>query len=187
MKKITIFSILSAVLFSSLSFAKPTYPEKVTFLGKELVGKHIQGVDGETIAEYIPAKETLEKYHLMFAIRYQDLKITAQQMQQGLGKQIEKRKAEGKDPIANYSLFEKDKNYAVDFVISVNDVIEHNIFVYFDYENALGSYQLVRRIYTKEKGVSAEDERKFIKEILDNRSKYLAELTRADLPKPSKN
>lgn len=170
---------------SALAQTKPTYPSSLHFLEKELVLKDQQFNNGASIAEYTAKSDSLKRYSVLFAVRYETKKLDLKAAATALAEKAVKRRSTG-DTLANAQVFENQKKgvCVVDFLMSENNVVEHNIFSYFSHDKGTGVYQMARRFYITKKKSNDADLKKFIQEIETNRGKYLNELTKPDLPKP---
>jgi hypothetical protein len=164
--------------------AAQTLPKSLTVLGKTLVLKDNHGgAPGEKfIAEYVPVDETLDNWTLLFASRF-DPGVGLDPMASALAaaNRVSARKQSG-DLLANSAVFRAGdgKSVVVDFLISEGDIVEHNVFRYFNTSEGLVSLQIARRIYNSK--AKEGDLEAFIKAIKTKRNEIVRELTRADLP-----
>ncbi len=133
-------------------------PEKVVVMGQELTLKHYEGDEQKGfIAEYIPTTNSWDDWELLFAVRFSPEKnANLLSIAQGIMDNLAKKKKEG-DIVANGRVFKnaEDSSIAVDFVISSfqtpveQPFFEHNVFVYSKAPKGIVSYQIARRVYSK--------------------------------------
>ena len=175
--------IIFTLLLAPYSLAQDnTLPKSITILDKSLSIKENKGDSVGFIAEYIPKNETFDNWTTMFAIRFVgDKELDPMSSAVTTSNKIKERKAKG-DKIANSIILQSNdkKSIAVDFFISDGDIYEHNVWRYLKTSNGLVSYQIARRIYSK----NSEEIKKFINSVPDARDKILKEITRKDLPIP---
>lgn len=164
--------------------AAQSLPKSLTVLGKTLVLKdsHDGGSGGKFIAEYIPGDETFDNWTLMFASRFvPGAGLDPMASAVATANRISARKQSG-DVLANSAIFKAPdgKSVLIDFLIFEGNIIEQNVFRYFNTRNGLVSIQIARRIYVdkaKESGIQV-----FIKSIKAKRGQIFNETMRADLP-----
>jgi hypothetical protein len=164
--------------------AAQSLPKSVIVLGKALVLKdsHGGGPGDQFIAEYIPGNETFDNWTLMFASRFSPgagLDPMASAMT--TANRISARKQSG-DLLANSAVFKSSdgKSVVIDFLTSEGNVIEHNVFRYFNTHNGLVSIQIARRIYSDK--ATQSDIQAFIRSIKTKRNQIVSQSMRADLP-----
>lgn len=159
-------------------------PKSVTILGTKLPLKDSRGggAGQQFIAEYIPKGETFDNWTMMFASRFvPGTQLDPAASAEATAHRISARKEKG-DPMANAAVFKAPdgKSIVVDFLMSEGNVIEHNVFRYFQTPKGLVSLQIARRIYeTKTNNQEVKD---FITSIKAKRGVILNEIMRADLP-----
>ena len=153
-------------------------PPSVTLLGQKLELKNRSASPTEElVAEYVPAKETLEHWTLMLAIRVFKGNITPEQAVAMKGQEVSARRSQG-DVMANSMAFAKGDFRVIDFVMSQSPVIEHNVMSFSRRpDGRLVSYQLARRYY-QASGEVDQGLRAFMGEIKTNRDKYVQEVER---------
>ena len=96
----------------------PQLPQTVTVLGKPLALKHnADSPSEELVAEYVPAKETLENWTLMLAVRIFKGKLAPEQAVAMKSQEILARRGQG-DYMANSASFSKGDLRIIDFVMS---------------------------------------------------------------------
>jgi hypothetical protein len=190
---IALFVSMSTMTLSALNLlcfnpaqAAPEHvlPQSVTVLGQSLVLKDTQGggPGQKFIAEYIPKDETFDNWTSMFASRFVpgtdlDPKASAE----ATAERIMDRKEKG-DAMANAMVLEAPdgKSIVVDFLLSEGNIIEHNIFRYFQAAKGLVSLQIARRVY--QNAANDQQVKDFIVSIKTERSSFLKEIMRSDLP-----
>jgi hypothetical protein len=161
------------------------FPKKVVIMGRVLTLKDQTGGMGRnSLAEYIPANESLANWSVMFAVRYAPGTIDPKASAQSLCETIKNRKAGGQDPFANANMYpsQDGKSAIVDFLASTTkpQVLEHNVWRYFTANNGVASFQIARRVYGNRATKSQVTQ--FIKSIPTLRTKLFKEIGRADLP-----
>ena len=164
------------------------FPDKLIILGKEVCLKEKQSDPSKGfLAEYIPSGNTWDNWNLMFAVRFMlgenlDPFASAKSTESN----ILERKKNG-DPVANAQVFiSKDgKSAVVDFLISSENIYEHNVWRFFKSKKGVVSYQIARRMYTSNNSV--EEIKTFIKDIAKLREQLFNELNKQELPMPNIN
>jgi hypothetical protein len=155
-----------------------TLPPTVSVLERSLALKNKETSKTEDlVAEYVPAGESLDHWTLMFAVRIFNGKITPAQAAQMKQAEVAARREQG-DPMARSMGFEKDETKLVDFVMSQNPIVEHNVMTFQKLpDGRLVSYQLARRYYMPD-GEIDDGLRAFMGEIKTKRDVYVAEVER---------
>jgi hypothetical protein len=169
---------LGGVPASSAADKLPPPPPTVTVLGKTLALKtNTSSPAEELVAEYVPAKETLEHWTLMLGVRVFKGKLTPDQAVAMKGQEIEARRAQG-DFLANSMAFAKGDFKVIDFVMSQSPIVEHNVMSFSRRpDGRLVSYQIARRYYQPSSEID-DGLRAFMGEIKTNRDKYVQEIER---------
>ena len=156
----------------------PQLPSTVTVLGQKL-GLQVFGhnPDEDVAAQYLPAKETVERWTLMLAVRIFKEKLTPEQAVARKAEEVEARKAKG-DAMASAVPFARGNLKVIDFVVSQPPIVEHSLMTFSTgADGRLVSLQLGRRYYQP----SAEADaglRTFLRRIKTNRERYVRELER---------
>ena len=150
-------------------------------LGTPLVLKEEKKSATQYLAEYIPEGENLQSYTKMFAI-WGRLDGSDASSQANAKIQFVKSR-QGKDPVANYNLFQSNdkKMFGLDFLISEGGVMEHNVWAFQNVKGGVLAYQYVRRHY---EGSSAQNGSDFIREIPRVRDQVLKFFNTTTLPRP---
>ena len=156
----------------------PPPPPTVTVLGKTLALKtNTSSPAEELVAEYVPAKETLDHWTLMLGVRVFKGELTPDQAVAMKGQEIQARRAQG-DFLANSMAFAKGDFKVIDFVMSQSPIVEHNVMSFSRRpDGRLVSYQIARRYYQPSSEVD-DGLRAFMGEIKTNRDKYVQEIER---------
>jgi hypothetical protein len=162
-----------------------TLPPTVSVLERSLALKNKETSKTEDlVAEYVPAAESLDHWTLMFAVRIFNGKLTPAQAAQMKEGEVAARREQG-DPMARSMSFSKSDTRLVDFVMSQNPIVEHNVMTFQTLpDGRLVSYQLARRYYMP--GGEVDDGlRAFMGEIKAKRDVYVKEVEQrsADLLK----
>jgi hypothetical protein len=150
-------------------------------LGTTFVLKEEKKTIAQYLAEYVPEGEDLRGYSKMFAI-WGLLDGSDAQSQVRAKIQFVKSR-QGKDPVANYNLFQSNdkKMFGLDFLISESGLMEHNIWTFQNVKGGVLAYQYVRRHY---EGKSAQSGSDFIREIPSVRDQVLKFFNTSTLPRP---
>ena len=169
---------MGGVAASSAADKLPPPPPTVTVLGKTLALKtNTSSPAEELVAEYVPAKETLENWTLMLGVRVFKGKLTPDQAVAMKGQEIQARRAQG-DFLANSLAFAKGDFKVIDFVMSQSPIVEHNVMSFSKRaDGRLVSYQIARRYYQPSSEID-DGLRAFMGEIKTNRDKYVQEIER---------
>ena len=156
----------------------PQPPPSVTVLGKSLALKSNEASPTEDmVAEYVPAKETLDHWTLMLGVRIFKGKLTPDQAVAMKTGEVDARRGQG-DYMANSMAFAKGDFKVIDFVMSQPPIVEHNVMSFSkDRAGRLVSYQLARRYYMPSSEVD-DGLRTFMGEIKTNRDAYVREVER---------
>lgn len=170
--------LLAAAGTSSAADKLPSPPPTVTVLGKPLALKsNTASPSEELVAEYVPAKETLDHWTLMLGVRVFKGKLTPDQAVAMKAQEIQARRAQG-DYMANSMAFAKGGFKVIDFVLSQSPIVEHNVMSFSKRpDGRLVSYQIARRYYQPSSEVD-DGLRAFMGEIKTNRDKYVQEIER---------
>lgn len=176
-----IFVIIQGISWTG---AKPGFgaeSQSILVLGTPFVLKEEKKTATQYLAEYVPEGENLKDYSRMFAI-WGLLNGSDAQSQVKAKIQFVKSR-QGKDPVANYSLFQNnDKNmFGLDFLISEGGLMEQNIWTFQNVKGGVLAYQYVRRHYD---GKSAQSGSDFIREIPSVRNQVLTFFNTTTLPRP---
>lgn len=126
-------------------------PKSVTLLGHTLTEAERQKSDKVFLAEFVSKPETLDNWTILFAVRHELGKnYTARGFVTLFADRIKQRRQDG-DQLANFAVVEDiaDGSWYIDFVSSdmPAEVIEHNIFRYFNVPNGVVSLQYARRAF----------------------------------------
>jgi len=173
------FVLMTAGLRTSSAAEKvPQPPPTVTVLGKTLALKtNTASPAEELVAEYVPAKETLDHWTLMLGVRIFKGKLTPDQAVGMKGQEIQARREQG-DVMANAMAFAKGDFKVIDFVMSQSPIVEHNVMSFSkDRAGRLVSYQIARRYYRPSEEVD-DGLRAFMGEIKTKRNTYVQEIER---------
>jgi hypothetical protein len=156
----------------------PSPPPTVTVLGKTLALKaNASSPSEDLVAEYVPAKETLDHWTLMLGVRVFKGKITPDQAVAMKTQEVQARRDQG-DVMANSMAFAKGDFKVIDFVMSQAPIVEHNVMSFSkDRAGRLVSYQIARRYYMPSPEVD-DGLRAFMGEIKSNRDRYVQEIER---------
>jgi hypothetical protein len=170
--------LLTAALISSAADKLPSPPPSVTVLGKALELKsNTASPSEELVAEYVPAKETLDHWTMMLGVRVFKGKLTPEQALAMKEQEVQARRAQG-DYMANSMAFAKGGFKVIDFVMSQPPIVEHNVMSFSKRpDGRLVSYQIARRYYMPSSEVD-DGLRAFMGEIKTNRDKYVQEIER---------
>ena len=168
----------AAARTSSAGDKVPQPPPTVTVLGKTLALKtNTASPAEELVAEYVPAKETLDHWTLMLAVRIFKGKLTPDQAVAMKDQEVQARREQG-DYMANSMAFAKGDFKVIDFVMSQSPIVEHNVTSFSKRPDGhLVSYQIARRYYQPSSEVD-DGLRAFMGEIKTNRDKYVQEIER---------
>lgn len=180
MKRLITLSLF--ILFVAMaSPLKADMPKSVTVLGAALVQKEEKQNAKQYLAEYIPEGENFDNFTKMFAVWGQLDGSDAESQVKAKMAFVQARK--GKDPLANYSLFQSDdkKTFGLDFLISEGTVMEHNVWTFQNVKGGVLAYQYARRHYDGKSPQSAEA---FIKEIPSVGGQVLKFFKESQLPRP---
>jgi hypothetical protein len=127
------FAFLGLLLWAATPAAAQDWPQKVTIMGEALVLKFRDSKPGFSLLEYIPAEETLDNWHTMFAVhlhdgRAQGRTFEARKFAAHFAQMINSRKPQ--DPIANAMAMQSPgaDSHFVDFLVSQGNMAEHNVF-----------------------------------------------------------
>lgn len=178
-RAIAAFVLMTAGLRTSSAAEKvPQPPPTVTVLGKTLALKtNTASPSEELVAEYVPAKETLDHWTLMLGVRIFKGKLTPDQAVGMKGQEIQARREQG-DVMANAMAFAKGDFKVIDFVMSQAPIVEHNVMSFSKRpDGRLVSYQIARRYYRPSEEVD-DGLRAFMGEIKTNRDTYVQEIER---------
>lgn len=173
------FLLMTAGLRTSSAAEKvPQPPPTVTVLGKTLALKtNAASPAEELVAEYVPAKETLDHWTLMLGVRIFKGKLTPDQALAMKGQEVQARREQG-DVMANSMAFAKGDFKVIDFVMSQAPIVEHDVMSFSkDRAGCLVSYQIARRYYRPSEEVD-DGLRAFMGEIKTNRDTYVQEIER---------
>lgn len=157
----------------------PPLPKTVTVLGRPLALKTFGDNATEAlVAEYAPAKETLDHWTLLVGVRiFKDRSLTPEQAVAMKEKEVEARKAQG-DVMANSLVLAKGNLKVIDFVVSQAPIVEHNVMSFSRRpDGQLASHQIARRYYRPSSEVD-DGLRAFMGAIQTNRAKYVREVER---------
>ena len=156
----------------------PAPPPTVTVLGNSLALKtNTATAAEELLAEYVPAKETLDHWTVMLAVRVFKAKLTPDQAVAMKTQEVETRRGQG-DVMANSMAFAKGDMRVIDFLMSQSPIVEHDVMSFSkDRAGRLVSYQLARRYYMPSAEVD-DGLRAFMGEIKTNRDRYVQEIER---------
>jgi hypothetical protein len=158
-----------------------TSGKSIIVLGSPLVLKNEKSTADQYLAEYIPLNETFDNFTKMFAVWGRLDGSDAQAQVKAKIQFVTSRKIT--DPVANYSAFQSDdkKSFGLDFLISEDALMEHNVWSFQNVKGGVLAYQYVRRHY---EGKSAQSGADFIKEIPSVRDQVLTFFKTASLPRP---
>jgi hypothetical protein len=173
------FVLMTAAVWASSAADKvPQLPPTVTVLGKTLDLKTFGDNPAEDlVAEYVPAKETLDHWTLMLGVRIFKGKLTPDQAVATKEKEVQARRAQG-DYMASSMAFAKGGFRVIDFVVSQSPIVEHNVMSFFKRpDGRLASCQIARRYYQPSSEVD-DGLRAFMGEIKTNRETYVQEIER---------
>jgi hypothetical protein len=156
----------------------PQLPPTVSVLGQTLTLKTFgDNPDEGLVAEYVPAKETLDHWTLMLGVRVFKGKLTPDQAVATKEQEVQARRANG-DYMANAMAFAKGDFKVIDFVVSQSPIVEHNVMSFARRpDGRLASCQIARRYYRPSSEVD-DGLRAFMGEIKTNREKYVRETLR---------
>ena len=176
---------VSAVLLTTVAASPagaadkpPQLPPTVTVLGQKLQLKMFgDNTDESLTAEYIPAKETQDRWTMLFAVRVFKEKLTPDEAVARKDREVQARRTKG-DVMANAMSFAKGDLRVIDFVVSQPPIIEHNVMSFSRRpDGRLASYQLARRYYQPAAAVDA-GLRAFMGQIKTERDRYVREIER---------
>ena len=178
---LVIFFLIPAISLWPAESGMATEGPAVTVLGIPFFLQEEKKNPTQYLAEYLPQGENFQNYSKMFAVwgRLDGSDASAQ-----VNAKVQFVKArQGKDPMANYNLFQSNdkKMYGLDFLISEGGVLEHNIWTFHNVKGGVLAYQYVRRYY---EGKSSGSESEFIKAIPSIRDQVLKFFNTANLPRP---
>lgn len=168
-------------------------PQEIVVMGKDLKLGYVEGdKQNGFIAKYIPKKETLDNWTLLYAVGFTQLEnvdIDINYLADRIMGAIVKRKQEG-DKLANGRVLNCDKKSSllVDFLLSSVEnpkkelMFEHNVFRYQTISKGIVSYQIARRFYVND--LSQDDMVKFVTDIPGFVPQMVKEVSnpKADLP-----
>ncbi|MBL7685448.1 MAG: hypothetical protein JNK65_05375 [Deltaproteobacteria bacterium] len=156
-------------------------PKSIVVLGKTLVLKEEKNTNNQFLAEYIPNEENFKNFTKMFALWGRLDGSTADSQVKAKVQFVNSRK--GKDPVANYNLFQSNdkKMFGLDFLISEEGVMEHNVWAFQNVNGGVLAYQYVRRYYVQNNSSGDEN---FIRGIPEIRNQILQFFKEAILPRP---
>lgn len=177
----SLFISMSATAVVPAKQATVVTAKTLVVLGSSLTLKEEKQNKTQYLAEYIPASETFDNYTKMFAMWGQlDGSKPIEQVKAKV-QFVNSRK--GKDPMANFKLYENDnkKAYGLDFLISEAGIIEHNVWYFTEVKGGVLAYQYARRYY---QGKSTTNEADFLREIPKATSDALSFFKNTALPKP---
>ena len=172
------FLVAAAVSTSPAAEQDPRLSPTVTVLGQKLALQVFgHNPDEDVAAQYLPAKETAERWTLMLAVRIFKEKRTPDQAVAQKEQDVKARTAKG-DAMANAVSFAKGNLRVIDFVVSQPPIVEHSVMSFSTRaDGRLVSLQLARRYY--QPSSEADDGlRAFMGRIKTNRDKYVRELER---------
>ena len=161
----------------------PEFPGVVSILDTQLALIHQNNLNSGLIVEYIDPDETLDDWALLFAVRFfEGDGLDPRTSVQAKAAEIEARKKS--DSMAKAMMLQGTdiRSYIIDYLVSVNSILEHNLYRYFNTERGLVSYQIARRIDTNLVGPAKV--REFIDSIPENRDKLLLDIMRKDMEFP---
>jgi hypothetical protein len=170
--------LLTAALTSTAADKLPSPPPSVTVLGKALdLKSNAASPSEELVAEYVPAKETLDRWTLMLGVRVFKGQLAPEQALAMKEQEVQARRAQG-DFMANSMAFGKGGFKVIDFVMSQPPIVEHNVMSFSKRpDGRLVSYQIARRYYMPSSEVD-DGLRAFMGEIKTNRDRYVQEIER---------
>jgi hypothetical protein len=156
----------------------PVPPPSVTVLGQSLVLKsNVTSATEDLVAEYVPEKETLDRWTLMLGVRIFKAKLAPDQAVAMKTGEVEARRAQG-DYMANSMAFAKGDFKVIDFMMSQPPIVEHNVMSFSRRpDGRLVSYQIARRYYQPSSEVD-DGLRTFVGEVKTNRDRYVQEIER---------
>jgi hypothetical protein len=176
---VTLFGLsLVAVPSSPAADKEPQLPPTVTVLGRKLALQIFgHNPDEDVAAQYLSAKETVDRWTLMLAVRVFKEKLTPDQAAARKDEEVKARRAKG-DPMANAVSFAKGTLRVVDFVVSQPPIVEHSVMSFSaGADGRLVSHQLARRYYQPSSEADA-GLRAFMGQIKTNRDRYVREIER---------
>ncbi len=176
-----IFLIQAGCLFFGRVSAENGAIKSVVVLGAPLVLKEEKKTATQYLAEYIPEGEVFQNFTKMFAVWGRLDGSDAQYQVKAKTQFVSSRK--GKDPVANFNVFQSDdkKILGLDFLVSEGGMMEHNVWSFQNVKGGVLAYQYVRRHYEGKSPQSAQD---FIREIPAIRNHVLSFFKTAPLPRP---
>jgi hypothetical protein len=176
-----IFVVIQGMIMLAAKPGMGAESQAITVLGTALVLKEEKKTATQYLAEYIPEAENLQNYSKMFAV-WGRLDGSDASSQANAKIQFIKSR-QGKDPVANYNLFQSNdkKMLGLDFLISDGGIMEHNIWAFQNVKGGVLAYQYVRRHY---EGKSTQPGSDFIREIPSVRDQVLKFFNTATLPRP---
>src|SRR4030095_6238468 len=183
MKRFIFFIVLiqAGFLFIGRVGAENGTVKSVVVLGAPFVLKEEKKTAHQYLAEYMPEVEVFQILTRMFAVWGRLDGSDAQFQVKEKTQFVNSRK--GKDPVANFNVFQSDDNkmLSLDFLISEGGMMEHNVWSFQNVKGGVLAYQYARRTY---EGKSPQSEQDFIREIPAIRNQVLSFFKSASLPRP---
>ena len=138
--------------------------------------------------EYLPKDEKLDKYKTMIVIDFYEGDFQPQQLVDILIQNLTKRKKT--DPLANFNVFTKDKEYIVDFLLSESSknyitLLERNVYKYKIINDAKSQRKGVLIFGVSERAYNSEVD-VYFENLKQNKNKLIINVGNYDLPRLKK-
>ena len=138
--------------------------------------------------EYLPNNEKLDKYKTMIVIDFYEGDFQPQELVDTLIQNLTKRKKT--DPVANFNIFTKDKEYIVDFLLSESSknyitLLERNVYRYKIINDTKSQRKGVLIFGVSERAYDSEVD-VYFENLKQNKNKLIINVGNYDFPKLKK-